>query len=88
VPPGYERKDVRCVRCGSVWPVPAAQPAVPPVLNATQPLRYTRQRAGWESFRCGCGRSVLLSPAFAAPSVRCAGCGRQIEVTAPGASQN
>lgn len=88
VPPGYERKDVRCVRCGSVWPVPAAQPAVPPVMNTTQPLRYTRRGKGWESFRCGCGRSVLLSPAFAASSVRCAGCGRQIEVTTPGAMQN
>ena len=88
VPPGYERKDVRCVRCGAVWPVPAAQPTVPPVLNAAQPLRYVRRSSGWESFRCGCGRSVLLSPAFAAPSVRCAGCGRQIEVTAPGATQS
>jgi heat shock protein HtpX len=24
VPPGYERKEIRCVRCGAVWPVPAA----------------------------------------------------------------
>ena len=23
VPPGYDRKEIRCVRCGSVWPVPA-----------------------------------------------------------------
>jgi heat shock protein HtpX len=88
VPPGYERKDVRCVRCGSVWPVPAAQPAAPPATNTAQPLSYTRRSSGWESFRCGCGRSVLLSPSFAAPSVRCGGCGRQIEVVTPGAARN
>jgi heat shock protein HtpX len=83
VPPGYEQKEVRCVRCGSVWPVPAAQPAAPSSQDVAEPLRYTRQRAGWESFRCACGRSVLLSPAFGAFSVRCGGCGRQIEVVPP-----
>ncbi|MBI5687762.1 MAG: M48 family metallopeptidase [Verrucomicrobia bacterium] len=88
VPPGYERKDVRCVRCGSVWPVPAAQTAVPPVLAAAQPLRYTRRINGWESFRCGCGHAVLISPTFSGNSIRCTGCGRQIEVSTLGTARN
>ena len=45
------------------------------------PLLYTRTRQGWESFRCTCGRTIQISPAFAAPYVRCANCGRQINVT-------
>ena len=85
VPPGYERKDIRCVRCGSVWPVPAAQPAAASAKTAAQPLHYTRRSSGWESFRCGCGRTALLSPTFVGRFIRCAGCGRQIEVTTPGA---
>ena len=72
VPEGYEQDTIRCVRCGSVLPVPAATSEPSP--------QYTRTRQGWESFRCTCGRTIQLSPAFAAPSVRCNGCGRQINI--------
>ncbi|MCX6910495.1 MAG: hypothetical protein NTY01_20975, partial [Verrucomicrobia bacterium] len=88
VPPSYEQKEIRCVRCGSVWPVPAAQPVAASAKNTTQPLQYTRRSSGWESFRCSCGRTALLSPTFVGSHVRCAGCGRQIEVTTPGMAQN
>lgn len=87
VPPGYERKEIRCVRCGNGLPIPATQSAVPPVLETSQPLRYTRRINGWESFRCDCGHAVLISPSFSGNSVRCPGCGRQIEVATPGATQ-
>ena len=87
VPPGCGQKHIRCVRCGNVLPVPAAQPGVPPVMTAAPPLRYTRQNAGWESFRCACGRTALISPAFTGRFIRCADCGQQIEVTAPGPTQ-
>lgn len=87
VPPGYERATIRCVRCASELPIPAA---APPVLPASKPsaapaevLQYKRLARGkpaWESFRCACGRPIQLSPAFSAPRVRCAHCQRTIEV--------
>ncbi len=85
VPESYERNEIRCIRCGSVLPVPSVSPVpsspvvAPPPLP---PLQYKRTRQGWESFRCACGRTVQLSPAFAASHIRCNGCGRQINVTA------
>jgi heat shock protein HtpX len=86
VPEGYEQNTIRCIRCGSVLPIPTAESAqtppaskqapVPPLI----PLQYQRTRTGWESFRCTCGRTIQISPAFAAPQVRCSGCGRMIEI--------
>jgi len=80
VPEGYERDTIRCIRCGSVLPVPTVEPA--PEMPATPgpPHLYTRTRQGWESFRCACGRTIQLSPGFQAPFIRCNGCGRQIKV--------
>ncbi|MGD2174609.1 MAG: hypothetical protein PVJ27_04330, partial [Candidatus Brocadiaceae bacterium] len=34
----------------------------------------------WNSFRCRCGKTVQLSPSFAAPGVECPACGRTIDV--------
>ena len=87
VPEGYEQDTIRCIRCGSVLPIPTAEsttlaptatpvPVPPPV-----PLQYQRTATGWESFRCACGHTIQLSPAFAAPHVRCTACGRTITVT-------
>ena len=85
VPEGYEQSTIRCVRCGSVLPIPFASP-LPVTRGEGQgegpPLSYTRTGRGWESFRCDCGRTIQLSPAFAAPFIRCNHCGRQINVTA------
>jgi heat shock protein HtpX len=77
VPEGYEQDTIRCIRCGSVLPIPSAQPA------AAAPLQYTRTGRDWESFRCECGRTIQISPAFAAPQVKCNGCGRIITVNQP-----
>jgi heat shock protein HtpX len=84
VPEGYERNEIRCIRCGSVLPIPAAAPPVmsgPAATSPQPPLLYTRTRQGWDSFRCACGRTIQISPAFAAPFIHCANCGRQIAVT-------
>lgn len=88
VPEGYEQDTIRCVRCSSVLPIPAASTtAAPPVVTTPEagrplpPLQYTRAATGWESFRCECGRTIQLSPAFAAPQVRCGACGRLIQVS-------
>lgn len=76
VPEGYERDSIRCIRCGNNLPLPAAAaPATP-----TAPLVYQRTGKGWEAFRCGCGRTVQLSPSFQAAHVRCTGCGQTIQV--------
>ncbi len=55
---------------------------VPPLLSPGEepPLSYTRTGTGWESFRCRCGRTVQLSPAFRAPHVKCSACQRRIHV--------
>jgi heat shock protein HtpX len=96
VPEGYEQDEIRCFRCGSVLPIPSATSApppppqpVPPVLAAaippvipSAPMQFHRTgRGGWESFRCACGRTLQLSPAFDAPHIRCESCGRTITVT-------
>ncbi|HUK83409.1 MAG TPA: M48 family metallopeptidase [Verrucomicrobiae bacterium] len=80
VPEGYERDTIRCIRCGSVLPVPTVAPAPETPAAPGSPLLYTRTRQGWESFRCACGRTIQISPAFAAPFIRCNSCGRQIKI--------
>lgn len=90
VPERYERNEINCLRCGSVLPLPAARQAAgaaqPPLERAPAraatagALQYVRQGRGWESLRCSCGRTIQLSPAFAAARVRCGHCGRFIEI--------
>ncbi len=41
---------------------------------------YRRQGKSWESFRCTCGRVQQLSPTFSGDKVRCASCGKDIEI--------
>lgn len=83
VPEGYERNDIRCVRCGSILPVPTVSPL--PSGGEGQgevpPLAYARTSHGWESFRCACGRTIQLSPSFSAPHIQCTNCGRQIQIS-------
>lgn len=51
-------------------------------------LRYRRRTDGWETFQCGrCADNVQLSPAFAAPRVRCGNCGADIEIQRKGTDQ-
>ncbi|MBP2681164.1 MAG: hypothetical protein H6Q78_1027, partial [Candidatus Krumholzibacteriota bacterium] len=52
-----------------------AQPAAPPPA-ASAPYEYTRQGNGWESFACGCGNLLQLSPAFQGSAVSCKRCGK------------
>ena len=84
VPEDHPGSTINCPRCSATLPLPAtiaARPARPPRPGeAREPLQYQRHGAGWESFRCECGRTVQLSPAFTAAHVRCAGCGREITV--------
>jgi hypothetical protein len=46
------------------------------------PMSYSRKGNSWESFRCSCGRTQQLSPAFDAKRLRCKGCGQSIEIQA------
>jgi len=89
VPEGYEQDSIRCFRCGSVLPIPSASSAPPaspatttaPPVIPSGPLQFHRNAiGGWESFRCACGRTIQLSPAFDAPHIRCTACGRTIQI--------
>jgi heat shock protein HtpX len=84
VPENFQGSEVKCLRCGSALPLPVTtpvRPERPPRPGETgEQLQYRRRNTGWESFRCTCGRTVQISPAFAAPRVRCTSCGREINV--------
>jgi heat shock protein HtpX len=57
--------------------IPFAQPAVGGVVGADAPFEYHRRTRGeWESFSCGCGHLMQLSPIFSASEMRCSKCGR------------
>ena len=51
-----------------------------PSEKSARMLKYERKGQAWEAFKCPCGKAIQLSPAFNAPSVRCRGCKRQIEI--------
>jgi heat shock protein HtpX len=92
VPEGYEGDEITCIRCGSVLPLPAASETptaaslptatgLPPVIpSLAPPLQYRRAGTGWESLRCVCGRTIQLSPSFAASHIQCDNCGRNIQI--------
>ncbi|UCG17259.1 MAG: M48 family metallopeptidase [Phycisphaerales bacterium] len=89
VPPGLKRDSLSCPRCGTVHQVPRAEPAAKSVDRPeapASPMLYRRKAAGWESFKCSCGKVIQLSPSFLAPQVRCPGCGNTIRITPPPAA--
>jgi len=88
VPEGYDEDQIRCIRCGSILPIPTVQATsdheekpTPSSQADLPPSEYTRMGHGWESFRCECGRSIHLSPNFIAPNLTCPHCNRIIHVT-------
>jgi len=73
VPPGSTWDSIPCPRCGRDNPVPKA-------VRSGESQRYQRQGPGWQSFRCACGASVNLSPAFEGHETACPKCGQRIEI--------
>ncbi len=86
VPPDLERDAIDCPRCGRRHELTRArgggggeqQPA-----GASEPLRYRRRKAGWESFECSCGALQQLSPALESRTITCSRCQRKIEISGP-----
>jgi len=86
VPPGLRRDAIQCTRCGRRHPLPRAESATRGEEAggaASPPLRYRRQGTGWETFRCACGQSLQISPAFPGGSLTCKKCRRRIEIAGP-----
>jgi hypothetical protein len=93
VPPNFTRSSLSCPRCGRQHDVPtaagsaaaaAAGPGAPAAGAADPAPRYVRKGSGWESFRCSCGGTVQLSPAFSAPQATCPKCQRVFEIVQGG----
>lgn len=92
LPPEYTSDMITCARCGRENRVPRSEdgpasaqgrrsPAVKAASGSPLPTaRYRRRAEGWESFKCGCGQRIQLSPGFSAKWVECGGCGRRIEI--------
>lgn len=85
VPPSYKGDMLTCPRCSRehVVPVAGAAPGLKPSGRAgakAAPLVFHRQGKTWQSFRCACGKTIQLSPAFSASFVKCRKCGRTITV--------
>jgi heat shock protein HtpX len=73
VPPGSTWDSIPCPRCGRDNPVPKAT-------KSGESQRYQRTGPGWQSFRCTCGGSVNLSPAFKGSDADCPKCGQKIQI--------
>ncbi len=88
VPPTYKEKTLHCPRCSRRHTVPQTAPAAVKERAAkadareAEPLVFRRRGKKWQSFRCSCGKTIQLSPAFAASFVKCRHCGRTISIEA------
>lgn len=93
VPPDFKHPQVRCPRCGRTHDVPTAAIVTTTVGEALRqtgqprrkaapppPARYRRKGTGWESFKCTCGHTIQISPAFKAPVLHCGKCRRKYEI--------
>jgi len=56
--------------------VPGQAPTASEGAEAGGPYEYVRKGTGWESFSCGCGNLLQLSPAFQGSALSCKLCGR------------
>ncbi len=95
IPPGFAKKTVTCPRCGTVNSIPVAElaaigaaleaqaggtSAVSAIAADPNAQSYQRTGKGWESFRCGCGRTLQISPAFVGDNLVCSSCGRVTKI--------
>ena len=93
VPPDFRKPALSCPRCRRDIAVPMAGIAAvtaaagaalknqaKPKDIAARPQQYTRKTKGWETFSCGCGNPMQLSPAFQGPHVSCKLCGKKIAI--------
>lgn len=90
VPETFEEDDINCMRCNNRMALPCVkeryarylEKSAPPPKPPAEPMEYERKGTGWESFRCGCGATVQLSPQFAAPRIFCPKCRGEIKIAA------
>jgi heat shock protein HtpX len=80
VPARFPRNAIACPRCGREHRVPQPESGIGSGPDGA--LTYKRREAGWDSFRCTCGRVNNLSPGLRVASVRCKGCQQPIRIVA------
>ena len=91
IPPAYRKKAIVCPRCHSEHAMPHAVAAATAaglaagkesegksaVKARARPLTFRATPGKWNSFRCPCGKTLQVSPASQAHTVRCGKCGRE-----------
>lgn len=95
LPPDYKKESVDCPRCKRNIAVPVAQLAAlsaageairgeaeedAPKHEKPQTMEVTKASEGWTSFKCTCGNTMNLSPAFLATHTQCPSCRQHIRV--------
>jgi len=55
-----------------------------PTAPVRPPMRYHRQHAGWETFKCSCGAPIQISPGFSASRIVCRSCGAMVSIDGNG----
>ncbi len=92
IPPDFGKDSVTCPRCNQLNKIPVAELAASAAVlegigakgieeEIKSESTYKRQSQSWESFKCACGRTIQLSPAFAADRVNCSNCGTVTRIT-------
>lgn len=95
IPPDFKQTALPCPRCSRELQAPIAElatvavgletasgtlPSNAATIAATE-ATYLRKSAGWESFRCACGKNLQLSPAFKGSKIVCNSCGRSTTIS-------
>jgi len=77
VPPIYTASQILCPSCGKSVTIGGQSRAAP----ASEPVHLQLEGSHtWRTIECPCGAAIPISPSFGGQRIRCAKCGRRIEI--------
>jgi heat shock protein HtpX len=80
IPLGFAEDSIRCPHCDRDHPVGKAVGSTSSPAKKGPSLLFEKKAAGWEAFKCTCGKVLYLSPDFAGEWVTCGRCQKKIEI--------